>query len=423
MEENKRHQSLESEGEKGSPATEEPGLEPVEEVDDRSETESAGSGKLRQAGESIIRFFRRLPLVHRIPLRRVGPRNTAIGAAVLTLLLFGAVLVMAMNTIPAATNADSETIREQSEATEKKKPPKPKPLKLILTHEGETWETDLRKMGFDGKENEDFDREKLKDWLKEVKKEVDQPAENAELERFGQSIRPEREGTLMDLEEIEDHWMNDLSDRVNQPQEIPMVPDEPEVTTADLERVDGKRIGRYTTYLNPGNTDRTTNVRLASEAINNRVLNPGEVFSFNKTVGKRTAARGYKPATIIVRGEYSEGLGGGICQTSSTLYNSVDAAGLAVIARFSHSKEVTYVPKGRDATVAWNGPDFRFRNNLSAPILIRSFLKGGTLTVEIYTTPEAWHNPRKVEGAPTEVESTTDSEPNQASEELNREDE
>jgi vancomycin resistance protein YoaR len=81
----------------------------------------------------------------------------------------------------------------------------------------------------------------------------------------------------------------------------------------------------------------------------------------------------------------------------------VDNAGLEITARYSHSAEVTYVPKGRDATVAWHGPDFRFRNNLNKPILIRSFLRGGTLTVEIYTSNDTKSQKRHVPSAPTEV--------------------
>ena len=78
------------------------------------------------------------------------------------------------------------------------------------------------------------------------------------------------------------------------------------------------------------------------------------------------------PAKIIVRGEFSEGIGGGICQISSTLYNAVDRAGLKIVERYSHSRSVPYVPPGRDATVNWGGPDFSFKNNYNQPILIRA---------------------------------------------------
>jgi len=89
----------------------------------------------------------------------------------------------------------------------------------------------------------------------------------------------------------------------------------------------------------------------------------GKFFSFNQVVGERTLERGYEPAPEIVKGEYTEGIGGGICQTSSTLFNAVDAAGLRVIERVSHSHVVTYVPIGRDATVPGENRTLNFKIN------------------------------------------------------------
>ncbi|MFP3440966.1 VanW family protein, partial [Pantoea sp. SIMBA_133] len=117
------------------------------------------------------------------------------------------------------------------------------------------------------------------------------------------------------------------------------------------------------THFRKNNLERTSNIELAAEAINNTVVFPGETFSFNQTVGKRTKERGYLPAPIIVKGELSEGIGGGICQVSSTLFNAVDQAGVQIIERYSHSRSVPYVKPGRDATVSWYGPDFSFRNH------------------------------------------------------------
>lgn len=377
--------------------------------------EAGWSQKLQQSGEKIIQFFSRVPLFNRIPFSRVGPRITVAGTAVCALLFVSAIFLFAFNVIPSITNADSDVAYQ-----EQKKSPTLKPLKLILTHEGKTYEQDLRELGYTGRKDDDFDQGKLESWLKDVKKKVDKPAVNAKMVKLGSPIQPEKKGILMDMKKMEES-LDDLPTRINKPQEIPMVPDEPKVTTGDLKRVNGKRIGQYTTYFNAGNVNRTTNLRLSSNAINNMVLNPGETFSFNQTVGQRTPERGYKPATIIVQGEYSEGIGGGICQTSSTLYNSVDAAGLAITKRFSHSREVTYVPAGRDATVAWNGPDFGFRNNLSKPILIKTVMENGKLTVQVYSTPDAWHQSKDVQSAPTEVEDMTkDPDPENPSEELDQ---
>ncbi|MFC4077670.1 VanW family protein [Salinithrix halophila] len=361
--------------------------------------EGISSGKLGQAGDKLIPFFQRIPLVNRIPFDRVGAKRIAVGTLVtlagLTTILTLWVAYALSEEIDAASKLEQKAVKSVDT--------KPAPQEITLVHGEHEWKTDLRKMGYNGKDPSTLDRAKWKAWVKQVKKEVDDPAQNARTARFGGKIRPERMGWLLDEKEME-KWADRIDKKVNRIHYIPLVSDAPTVTTEDLKRVNGQHIGHYTTYFNPGNTNRTTNLRLSSQAIHNRVVNPGEVFSFNKTVGERTAARGYKSAIIIVKGEYSEGLGGGICQTSSTLFNSVDNAGLAITARFSHSKEVTYVPKRRDATVAWHGPDFRFRNNLRKPVLIRTSIGGGTLSVDLYTVPGTYHHPRAVQAAPRKVE-------------------
>src|SRR5699024_8549970 len=102
-----------------------------------------------------------------------------------------------------------------------------------------------------------------------------------------------------------------------------------------------------------------------------------ETFSFNNVVGKRTKEKGYKKAPVIVKGELAEDIGGGICQVSSTLFNAVNLQGIEIVERYSHSREVPYVPPGKDATVSWWGPDFVFKNRYSHPVLIRAIVEKG----------------------------------------------
>lgn len=106
--------------------------------------------------------------------------------------------------------------------------------------------------------------------------------------------------------------------------------------------------------------------------------------------------KGYKRAPVIVKGELSEDVGGGICQVSSTLFNAVDRAGLQIVQRYSHSKRVPYVPPGRDATVSWYGPDFRFKNKYSQPILIKAKAHRGSMIVTIYSSEMTKTVPRKI---------------------------
>lgn len=153
-------------------------------------------------------------------------------------------------------------------------------------------------------------------------------------------------------------------------------------------------LGSYTSKYNPGEVGRTQNVSLAAQKINGTCLAPGDQFSFNTVVGERTAAAGFQNAKVYEGGNLVDGLGGGICQVSSTLYNAVLYADLGVVYRTNHSMPVTYAPLGRDATVAFGSIDFIFKNNKQYPIKVTSSASGGKLTISIWGTKE---NNREVE--------------------------
>jgi vancomycin resistance protein YoaR len=266
--------------------------------------------------------------------------------------------------------------------------PKPTPAFVRLTLDGQTYVLNVRKIGYDGKNVKTIDKRKWRAWLEEVKKRVEQPAQNASMKKLGMPITLEKAGRKMD-EKIVQAWLTDIASIMNKSQPIPMISTQPSVVVADLEQVDQKLLGSYRTVFDDRDINRTNNIRLAAAAIHNLVLLPGQEFSFNEVVGERTKARGYKWAKIIVKGEYSEGIGGGICQVSSTLFNSIDRAGLWSTRRYSHSKKVAYVPSGRDATVSWGGPDYRFINNLNKPIVIKIRVSTHSLTAKVYTVPGA----------------------------------
>lgn len=147
-------------------------------------------------------------------------------------------------------------------------------------------------------------------------------------------------------------------------------------------------VGKYTTYFNASVAGRTKNIELSAEAINNVILGTGDVFSFNTTVGPSDEAHGYQPAEEIVNKKLVMGIGGGICQTSSTLFNAVDVLGVGYVEKHHHSLSVGYVPEGRDATVSYGGKDFRFENTTGVPLLLRAIVGKGSLTVEVRTSKE-----------------------------------
>ena len=139
----------------------------------------------------------------------------------------------------------------------------------------------------------------------------------------------------------------------------------------------------FNTGFSSSTDERAHNIKLCSSKINGTVLECGEEFSFNKTVGKRTEKNGYKRAKIIVDGKFVDGVGGGVCQVSTTLYNAVILAGLTVSESYPHSLGVSYVSPSFDAMVS-SSSDLRFINDTNGPLLIKAFTKGDFLFVEIY---------------------------------------
>lgn len=142
-------------------------------------------------------------------------------------------------------------------------------------------------------------------------------------------------------------------------------------------------IGQFTTHFDAGNTSRCSNIALAAKLLDGRIMMPGDTFGFNDTLGERTKAKGFKEAGVYVSGRHDIDVGGGICQVSTTLYNSVLQAGLKVLTRSSHSLPVAYVPLGQDATVSFPLPDFKFQNNLAEPIAISTEYHPGKLTFRL----------------------------------------
>lgn len=145
-------------------------------------------------------------------------------------------------------------------------------------------------------------------------------------------------------------------------------------------------LGTYTTKTTT-NAARNTNIRLACDAVNGTIIEPGEQFGYNEVVGERTEGKGYQFATAYSNGEHVQEIGGGVCQLSSTIYNAAVAGALQVDERVAHTFEPTYVTPGDDAAVSWGYPDFKFTNNSESAIGIKAIFENNTVTVEIYGVP------------------------------------
>lgn len=142
-------------------------------------------------------------------------------------------------------------------------------------------------------------------------------------------------------------------------------------------------IASYSTYYLSSNETRTKNIHEAVEHLNGVVIPAGKTFSFNQTVGKRTVLAGYQAAKVVQGDEFVDGLGGGICQVSSTVFQSVLRANLQIKVRACHSLEISYVPLGGDATVQWNSQDFQFVNSSNCDIRLIVTANDGTLTCTV----------------------------------------
>ena len=229
-----------------------------------------------------------------------------------------------------------------------------------------------------------IDRAKEVD-IEALYKEVYKETKNAEVTSDGKYIQ-EQIGVSFDKVSVANEYRALQKDgRMT----IRLTKTQPEVTTKNLENVWFADVLATTkTNYNAANLNRSNNLQRAAENITNRILLPGEEFSYNKEVGERTVARGFKEAHVYSGGEVVDGMGGGICQISSTLYGSVLKADLEVTERKNHMFYPEYVEPGLDATVAWGSIDFKFKNNRSTPIKLVVSAKGGVATATIYGKKE-----------------------------------
>ncbi|MGN1030246.1 MAG: VanW family protein, partial [Butyricicoccaceae bacterium] len=214
-------------------------------------------------------------------------------------------------------------------------------------------------------------------------KEATTEPKNAGVKSDGKTLIEAVDGIKVTAEAITEA----IGDGSEQTYTLPVEANKAKVTAADLEPVLFRdTLASVTTTLNPNLTGRTTNVRLAMKACNGTILNPGDTFSYNDIVGERTAARGYQSAIVFENGEQVPGLGGGVCQGSSTIYMAVLRADLKVTERRSHTFQVSYTPIAQDATVAYGSQDFKFVNNTDYPIKVVTSLEGSTVSCKLIGT-------------------------------------
>lgn len=232
------------------------------------------------------------------------------------------------------------------------------------------------------------DAAKLQAWLrKRVATAVLRSAADARLvaDASGFTIKPERNGTALDIQAALTAISQRAPSMADDPLWLPTKPLTARVTAADAGGIKSEVSSFRTRYSERGN--RATNLKVACSRIDGTILRPGATFSYNEVVGPREAEAGFRMAPVIIRGKLEPGMGGGVCQVSTTIYNAAVLADLKIVQRSHHAFPVHYVPAGRDATVAYDSLDLKFQNNTQAPIAIAASAADQQVRIRIFGQP------------------------------------
>ena len=238
-------------------------------------------------------------------------------------------------------------------------------------------------------------------------KQIDTPARDATFTVAGShvSVVPAKPGLGLDVPRAAAAVLAAASRRVSRVATLPLVDTPPKLTTAkaQLMGITGA-VGSYETIYG-GDPNRIHNVQLVAHLVDNKLIAPGATFSFNGTTGERSAEKGFLEAPVIVNGELQTGLGGGVCQVSTTVFNAAYEGGLPIVARTNHALYISHYPLGRDATVNYPDIDLKFVNDTGHWLLLRTFVGASSLTATLYGSPvhrrvESIAQPLRVIGAP-----------------------
>jgi vancomycin resistance protein YoaR len=246
----------------------------------------------------------------------------------------------------------------------------------------------------------DYDESKLREYIKNLAKEINvNPVESSiNVNNDDFTVSREISGIRLNEENLFKKINEKITNKDFNNTEIPTESLNPKYTYEKLSNIN-TILGQYETKFNLKNQNRVSNIRLAINKINNVLIDSYEEFSFNNIIGMRSVEKGFKNAPIIVNGEMQLGMGGGICQVSSTVYNAALYSGLEIVQARNHSIPSGYIEKGRDATVSYGNIDLVFKNNYKYPILIKNEVKGDKIMTTIYGN----ENDKKIVDIKTEI--------------------
>jgi vancomycin resistance protein YoaR len=219
--------------------------------------------------------------------------------------------------------------------------------------------------------------------------EVGKPAKNAtfSVSSGAVSVVPAEDGLVADAEDLATRLTGVLAPGGERRAELTMRRVDADITTEEAQAMGiVDRLATFTTEYASSNKPRVNNIHTLADSLNGTLIPPGGTFSFNETIGERTAAKGYQEAPAIVGGKLVPQLGGGICQVGTTIFNTVFFSGLPVVERKNHSQYISHYPTGRDATVSWGGPDFKFANDTPNWVLVAVSYTNSSITISLYGT-------------------------------------
>ncbi|MDR3596281.1 VanW family protein [Clostridium sp.] len=232
-----------------------------------------------------------------------------------------------------------------------------------------------------------YDEEKLKEYENKLQSDVNQQAKDASIiiDKKNIEVKPETEGKTLNLDTLDQKLKENINGDFNLTDvvKIDIETTKPRVIKEDLSKIKNV-MGTFSTSYSTSSPERCNNIEIATSELNGAVVMPGEIFSFNDVVGPRTVERGYKEAGTYVGNKVEPGIGGGICQVSTTLYRAAMKANLRSIERTNHSMAVGYAQPGLDATVSYGYLDYKFKNTYDFPIYIQGITSGKVVTYNIY---------------------------------------
>ena len=228
-------------------------------------------------------------------------------------------------------------------------------------------------------------------WFTALAKRVDKPPVDADwaISKSGIRVIPDRQGHVLDVPQSAKAVLR--AALVTAPElrsaNLTVESVTADRTTAEAQAMDIKGlVASYQTFYG-GEPNRIHNVQLVAHLVDKHVIAPGETFSFNGATGARTEDKGFREAPVIINGELKTGLGGGVCQVSTTVFNAAYEAGLPIVSRTNHALYISHYPQGRDATVNYPDTDLKFTNDTDHWLLLRAWVGSSSLTVALYGTP------------------------------------